>query len=80
MMEAIEFQTKIKNGMLEIPDIYQTDLTEGVQVKVIVLKQPRQNLVQDFKQLLKDTQALPQAQTITEADIAAEINAYRSGQ
>ncbi len=79
-MEAIEFQTKIKNGTIEIPDIYQPDLTEGAQVKVIVLKQPRSQLIRAFKALLKETQALPEAQAITEAEIADEIEAYRAGQ
>lgn len=78
-MEAVEFQTKIKNGTIEIPDIYQSGLAEGDQVKVIVLKQSRKQLVQAFKDLLEETQALPQLQDITEADIAAEIEAYRSG-
>jgi hypothetical protein len=79
-MEAVEFQTKVKNGTIEIPDIYQPALAEGVQVKVIVLKQPRKALIQDFKDLLKETQSLPQAQSITEAEITAEIEAYRAGQ
>lgn len=79
-MEAIEFQAKIKNGTIEIPDIYQPDLAEGVQVKVIVLKQPRSQLIRAFKALLKETQALPEAQAITETEIADEIAAYRAGQ
>lgn len=70
-MEAVEFQTKIKNGVIEIPEAYQTTLEEGTQIKVIVLKQPRQEHIQALKALLKETQALPQAQTITEAEIAA---------
>jgi hypothetical protein len=36
--------------------------------------------VEKWRALLKETQALPQARQITEADIAAEIEAYRSGQ
>jgi len=78
-MEAVEFQTEIKNGVIEIPVAYQSSLAEGIQVKVIVLKQQRQEHIQAFKTLLKETQALPQAQTITEAEIAVEIEAYRSG-
>lgn len=78
-MEAVEFQTKVKNGVIEIPEAYQTTLEEGTQIKVIILKQQRQEHIQAFKALLQETQALPQAQTITEAEIAAEIEAYRSG-
>lgn len=78
-MEAVEFQAKVKNGAIEIPEVYQTALEEGTQIKVIVLKQPRQEHIQALKALLKETQALPQVQTITEAEIAAEIAAYRTG-
>jgi len=78
-MEAVEFQTEVKNGMIEIPAAYQSAFAEGIQVKVIVLKPQRQEHIQAFKALLNETQALPQAQTITEAEIAAEIEAYRSG-
>ncbi len=77
-MEAIEFQAKVRNGTIEIPDVYQLALTEGIQVKVIVLKQSRDQLVQAFKSLLQETQALPQARTITETEIAAEIEAHRA--
>ena len=78
-MEAVEFQAKVKNGAIEIPEVYQTALEEGTQIKVIVLKQPRQEHIQALKALLKETQALPQVQTITKAEIAAEIAAYRAG-
>ena len=33
----------------------------------------------DLKKLFKDTQALPQAQAISEEEISAEIEAYRQG-
>jgi hypothetical protein len=35
-------------------------------------------LANELKALFKEIQALPQAQTITEEDIAAEIAAYRA--
>ena len=76
-MKAVEFQTKVKHGVNEIPKAYQTRLGERTQIMVIILKQQRQEHVQGFKALLKETQALPQAQTITEIEIAAEIHACR---
>lgn len=36
--------------------------------------------IQTLKALLKTNQALPQAQTISEDEITAEITAYRAGQ
>lgn len=35
--------------------------------------------VRDLQALLRETQALPQAQAISEDEIAAEIEAYRAG-
>ncbi|OUC16192.1 MAG: hypothetical protein B0A82_02925 [Alkalinema sp. CACIAM 70d] len=69
-LQAIEFQTTIHNGSIQVPETYQTDL-EGAIVKVIILKPAT------LQALFKATQALPQVQTITEADIAAEIDNYR---
>lgn len=79
MLEAVEFQSEVKNGSIEIPDIHQGDLVEGAQVKVIVLKPSQAELIKEFKTLLKETQSLPQVQAITDAEIADEISAYREG-
>jgi len=38
----------------------------------------RQALAGELKSLFKEIRSLPQARTITEADIAAEIAAYRA--
>jgi hypothetical protein len=56
----------------------------GTQAEVIVLveSQPENDSVmarvREWEALFKETQALPQAETITEEDIAAEIAAYRA--
>jgi hypothetical protein len=54
----------------------------GQVVEVVLLAQEgdRTLTAARLEALLKATQALPQAQAITEDDIAAEIEAYRSGQ
>ncbi|MCZ8222396.1 MAG: hypothetical protein O9324_00155 [Microcystis sp. LE19-84.1B] len=39
MLNAVEFKTKIKQGIIEIPEEYQQDLTEDSEVQVIVIKQ-----------------------------------------
>ncbi len=58
----------------------------GTQAEVIVLLESETDSaeeiearVNEWKSLFKETQSLPQAQTITEEEIAAEIAAYRSG-
>ncbi|WP_035984253.1 hypothetical protein [Leptolyngbya sp. KIOST-1] len=75
-MEAVEFEANIKNGSIEIPAAYRADLVEGDKVKVIVLTPRQAEHVQAIKALFKKTQSLPQAQRISEAEIAA----YRAGQ
>lgn len=60
-----------------------TDLEPGTQAEVIVLleesKSDRQKRVKRLKSLFKASQALPQAKTISEKEIAEEIAVYRTG-
>jgi hypothetical protein len=52
----------------------------GEQVEVVVrpCDADRQRRVKKLQDLLHQTQALPQWETISEADIAAEVTAYRN--
>ncbi len=54
----------------------------GQLVEVLVLGEDRvqDDLTEKLALLFEETQALPQVQALTEAEIAAEIAAYRSGQ
>ena len=54
----------------------------GQVVEVLVLAQDADRLraVHQLDTLLQRTQALPQVQTLTDDEIAAEIAAYRQGQ
>ena len=54
----------------------------GQRVEVVMIAEEEQPAarVQELRTLFKTTQALPQAQAITEEEIAAEIAAYRAGQ
>lgn len=64
-------------------EIKSKDLKPGTKAEVIVLIEnadaERQQRVRRLKSLFKTTQVLPQAKTITEDEIAAEIAAYRAG-
>jgi hypothetical protein len=53
---------------------------EGERVEAVVWasEESRQPLLADLKALFAETQALPQLETITEDEIAAEIAAYRT--
>jgi len=79
-MLAEEFKTTVSNGKIQIPDSLRTEF-EGCEVRVIVLKDNRMKkpLNTDLRNLFKTTQSLSQAQAISEAEIIAEIAAYRQG-
>jgi hypothetical protein len=71
------------DGSIEILDSF---LKLGTEAEVIVLVESEpentqviQARVNEWKTLFKETQALALAQTITEEEIAAEIDAYHSG-
>jgi len=67
-------------------EIKTPSLKPGTKTDVIILvegdpqEEARRERVRELKALFKETQALPQAKTITEEEIAAEIAAYRAEQ
>ena len=54
----------------------------GQRVEVIIIAEdnPRAEISQKFKNLFDKTQEIPGINEITEAEIAAEIEAYRRGE
>ena len=52
---------------------------QKVEVLVLLTEDDTAARVQELKELLKTTQTLPQAQSLTDEDIAREIEAYRGG-
>ena len=52
----------------------------GQRVEVVLRDVDESALLAELRDLFTETQALPQLQTLTEDEIAAEIGAYRSGQ
>lgn len=53
----------------------------GQRVEIVMLAEEERpaNLVRELREVLQTTQALPQAQAVSEDEIAAEIAAYRAG-
>ena len=50
MLSAVEFQARVKNGFIQVPDEYKSELEEGIEIKVIALvkkKLPRQRDIID---------------------------------
>lgn len=72
---------------LTVTDARQVVLSDvpfqpGQVVEVLVLAQDddRMRALRQLDTLLQSTQALPQVQTLTDDEIAAEVAAYQSGQ
>ncbi len=54
----------------------------GEKVEIVVLAAEENNRaerVRQLQELLRETQSLPQAQTLSEDDVLREVEAYRSG-
>jgi hypothetical protein len=71
------YTTVDEDKNIVVPDV---PFGVGQRIKVILITANGETTqrMQALKALFKRTQALPQAQKITEAEIAAEIAAYRS--
>ncbi|GAB1538981.1 hypothetical protein NUACC21_16460 [Scytonema sp. NUACC21] len=48
MLNAVEFQAKIQNGLIQIPDKYKEELGEEDEIKVIVLVKKKTLLKKDI--------------------------------
>ncbi|BDI20346.1 hypothetical protein ANSO36C_61480 [Nostoc cf. commune SO-36] len=52
MLNAVEFQAKIQNGLIQIPDEYKQEFGEGDDIKVIVLVQkksfPKKDIIDEL--------------------------------
>jgi hypothetical protein len=48
MLNAIEFQAKIQNGLIQIPEEYKQELGEGDDIKVIVLIKKKSSRQRDI--------------------------------
>ncbi|MFN6517218.1 MAG: hypothetical protein RMY29_022310 [Nostoc sp. CreGUA01] len=48
MLNAVEFQAKIQNGLIQIPDEYKQELSEGDDIKVIVLVNKKSSRQRDM--------------------------------
>jgi hypothetical protein len=78
MIAYRQYATVQKSKQIVLSDV---PFQPGQQVEVVVLAEEGRsiNLVRELREVLQVTQALPQAQAISEDDIAAEIAAYRAG-
>ncbi|MGI8670633.1 MAG: hypothetical protein ACR2J3_12440 [Aridibacter sp.] len=52
---------------------------EKVEIVVMTAEDNRQEQARELQALFRETQSLPQIQTLTEDDILREVEAYRNG-
>lgn len=78
-MQAYRTKIKIKDPKQII--LSNLPFRSGQVVEVLVLAQDedREAAVNELKALFKETQSLPQVKALSDEDILAEIEAYRSG-
>jgi hypothetical protein len=48
MLAAVEFQTKVQNGLIHVSDEYKQELNEGDDIKVIILVNHKLNRQKDI--------------------------------
>ena len=77
MIAYRQYTTVQKSKQIILSDV---PFQPGQQVEVVVLAEEGRsvNLARELREVLQVTQKLPQAQAISEDEIAAEIAAYRA--
>jgi hypothetical protein len=70
-MEDIEFQAKVENGVIVIPDEHKSDLAEVEQVKITLRKPIKPPFFKDqfILQLLKNPVPVPGIRQITREEM-----------
>jgi hypothetical protein len=79
MLAYRQYATVQKSKQIILSDV---PFLPGQRVEVVVIAedQPAISQVRELRELFKTTQSLPQAQAISEDEIAAELAAYRAAQ
>lgn len=70
-MSTVEFQAKVENGVIVVPEKYQQELVEVSTVKIVVFKQPqKQNFQFDIMdELAQKPVSVPGIRSITREEI-----------
>ena len=76
-MYAIEFESRIKNGMIEIPEEYRAKLSESVRV-IVLAKEPSSVTSSNFiDQLLEKPIKTEQLTSVEREEVYQRIRAAR---
>ncbi len=70
-MATVEFQAKVENGVIVVPEEYKQDLSEGSRVKVTVIKQPKKHISEDgiLAELMRHPLSVPGVQSISREEM-----------
>lgn len=79
-MKAHKMFATVKEPRKLVLDDVPFEMGQRVEVLLLTPDHEETDRMKRLKALFKETQTLPQMQTITEEEIAAEIDRYRSGQ
>ncbi len=66
-MKAIEFQTRVENGAIPIPEEYKADLTGNIRVVVMMEDRPMERSI--IKELLANPLKVPDFKPLTRDEI-----------
>ncbi|WNZ23153.1 hypothetical protein HJG54_09995 [Leptolyngbya sp. NK1-12] len=73
-MTPVEFQAKVENGAIIVPEEYRQQLANGETVKVIVLKQHTEINIDQFLQELDHLEPDPEQPTLQEiSEVVKEV-------
>jgi hypothetical protein len=76
---ASEIERSVISKLKRLPPDRQREVLDFVEALERKGTAPTTGRVDDIRALFRETQALPQVQTLTDDDVAAEIAAYRAG-
>jgi hypothetical protein len=67
----VEFQARVENGVIVVPEEYKQDLSEGSSVKVTVVKQPKKRISETeiLAELMRNPILVPGVRSITREEM-----------
>ncbi|KAM3090716.1 hypothetical protein ACKFKF_34380 [Phormidesmis sp. 146-12] len=70
-MATVEFQARVENGVIVVPEEYKQDLSEGSTIKVTVTKQPKKRISEDgiLAELMRHPISVPGVRSLTREEM-----------
>jgi len=70
-MVPVEFQTRVENGVIVVPEEYKQDLSEGSNVKVTLVEQSRKHISETkiLAELMRNPIPVPGVRSMTREEM-----------